>query len=47
MLDDTYNANDGSMMAGAASFISQLPGYKIFVAGDMAELRRGFRKMSP
>ncbi|HGN2972285.1 TPA: UDP-N-acetylmuramoyl-tripeptide--D-alanyl-D-alanine ligase [Proteus mirabilis] len=37
VLDDTYNANDGSMMAGL-QVLSQLPGYKIFVAGDMAEL---------
>ena len=33
VLDDTYNANDGSMMAGL-QVLSQLPGYKkIFVAG--------------
>ena len=37
VLDDTYNANDGSMIAGL-QVLSQLPGYKIFVAGDMAEL---------
>ncbi|MEQ4923379.1 UDP-N-acetylmuramoyl-tripeptide--D-alanyl-D-alanine ligase [Proteus hauseri] len=43
VLDDTYNANDGSMIAGL-QVLSQLPGYKIFVAGDMAELGKDSEK---
>lgn len=37
MLDDTYNANVGSMTA-AARVLSEFPGYKIMVVGDMGEL---------
>ncbi|WP_446697455.1 Mur ligase family protein [Thorsellia kenyensis] len=37
IIDDTYNANVGSMKA-AASLLKELPGYKVFVAGDMAEM---------
>lgn len=43
VLDDTYNANDGSMIAGL-QVLSQLPGFKIFVAGDMAELGKDSEK---
>lgn len=37
IIDDTYNANVGSMTA-AAQLLATLPGYKIMVIGDMAEL---------
>lgn len=37
ILDDTYNANVGSMRAAVAVLASQ-PGYRVFVAGDMGEL---------
>lgn len=37
ILDDTYNANTGSMIA-AADVLSQMPGYRILVVGDMREL---------
>lgn len=37
MLDDTYNANVGSMTA-AVQVLSEMPGYRVLVAGDMAEL---------
>lgn len=37
ILDDTYNANVGSMIA-AAKVLADMPGYRIMVAGDMAEL---------
>lgn len=37
LLDDSYNANVGSMTA-AAQVLGEMPGYRIMVAGDMAEL---------
>ncbi|MGK3142945.1 UDP-N-acetylmuramoyl-tripeptide--D-alanyl-D-alanine ligase [Pantoea sp. C2G6] len=37
LLDDSYNANVGSMTA-AAQVLSEMPGYRVMVAGDMAEL---------
>ncbi|BAH83252.1 UDP-N-acetylmuramoyl-tripeptide--D-alanyl-D-alanine ligase [Candidatus Ishikawella capsulata] len=37
LLDDTYNANVGSMTA-AIDVLAQMPGYKIMVVGDMLEL---------
>lgn len=37
LLDDSYNANVGSMTA-AAQVLSEMPGYRIMVVGDMAEL---------
>ena len=37
LLDDTYNANVGSMTA-AVQVLSEMPGYQVLVAGDMAEL---------
>lgn len=37
ILDDSYNANEGSMLA-AVQTLSQMPGYRVLVAGDMAEL---------
>ena len=37
LLDDSYNANVGSMTA-AAQVLAEMPGYRILVAGDMAEL---------
>ncbi|WMY95976.1 MAG: UDP-N-acetylmuramoyl-tripeptide--D-alanyl-D-alanine ligase [Arsenophonus sp.] len=37
ILDDTYNANIGSMIA-AADVLSQMPEYRILVIGDMNEL---------
>ncbi|PKH22721.1 UDP-N-acetylmuramoyl-tripeptide--D-alanyl-D-alanine ligase [Enterobacterales bacterium CwR94] len=37
LLDDSYNANVGSMTA-AAQTLSDMPGYRIMVVGDMAEL---------
>ncbi|WP_039057452.1 UDP-N-acetylmuramoyl-tripeptide--D-alanyl-D-alanine ligase [Enterobacter sp. Bisph1] len=37
LLDDTYNANVGSMTA-AANVLSEMPGYRVMVTGDMAEL---------
>jgi len=37
LLDDSYNANVGSMTA-AAQVLSEMPGYRVLVAGDMAEL---------
>ncbi|MDV5228018.1 UDP-N-acetylmuramoyl-tripeptide--D-alanyl-D-alanine ligase [Providencia rettgeri] len=37
VLDDTYNANDGSMIA-AINVLAKMPGYRVLVAGDMGEL---------
>lgn len=37
ILDDTYNANVGSMSA-AAHVLAQMPGYRVMVVGDMGEL---------
>ncbi|WES69289.1 UDP-N-acetylmuramoyl-tripeptide--D-alanyl-D-alanine ligase [Superficieibacter sp. HKU1] len=37
LLDDTYNANVGSMTA-AAQVLAEMPGYRVMVVGDMAEL---------
>jgi len=37
LLDDTYNANVGSMTA-AVQVLSEMPGYRVLVAGDMGEL---------
>lgn len=37
LLDDSYNANVGSMTA-AAQVLSEMPGYRVLVVGDMAEL---------
>mgnify|MGYP000147283090 CR=1 FL=1 len=37
LLDDSYNANVGSMIA-AAQVLAAMPGYRVMIAGDMAEL---------
>ncbi|MGO2336120.1 UDP-N-acetylmuramoyl-tripeptide--D-alanyl-D-alanine ligase [Providencia sp.] len=37
VLDDTYNANDGSMIA-AVNVLAKMPGYRVLVVGDMGEL---------
>ncbi|CAI0974055.1 UDP-N-acetylmuramoyl-tripeptide--D-alanyl-D-alanine ligase [Serratia liquefaciens] len=37
LLDDSYNANVGSMTA-AAQVLAEMPGYSVMVVGDMAEL---------
>ncbi|PHM61584.1 UDP-N-acetylmuramoyl-tripeptide--D-alanyl-D-alanine ligase [Xenorhabdus ishibashii] len=37
ILDDTYNANPGSMIA-AANVLAQMSGYRVMVVGDMGEL---------
>ncbi|YCH31290.1 UDP-N-acetylmuramoyl-tripeptide--D-alanyl-D-alanine ligase [Erwinia sp. D4-22] len=37
LLDDSYNANVGSMTA-AAQVLAEMPGYRVMVTGDMAEL---------
>ncbi|MDT9587485.1 MAG: UDP-N-acetylmuramoyl-tripeptide--D-alanyl-D-alanine ligase [Candidatus Arsenophonus melophagi] len=37
ILDDTYNANIGSMIA-AANVLSKMPGYRILVVSDIGEL---------
>ncbi|WP_192457932.1 UDP-N-acetylmuramoyl-tripeptide--D-alanyl-D-alanine ligase [Musicola keenii] len=37
LLDDSYNANVGSMTA-AAQVLAEMPGYQVMVVGDMAEL---------
>ncbi|WWO97717.1 MAG: UDP-N-acetylmuramoyl-tripeptide--D-alanyl-D-alanine ligase [Candidatus Dasytiphilus stammeri] len=37
LIDDSYNANVGSMKAAALT-LSQMPGYRIMVVGDIAEL---------
>ena len=36
-LDDSYNANVGSMTA-AVQVLAEMPGYRVLVVGDMAEL---------
>ncbi len=40
LLDDSYNANVASMTA-AAQVLSDMPGYRVMVVGDMAELGAG------
>ncbi|NPE54397.1 UDP-N-acetylmuramoyl-tripeptide--D-alanyl-D-alanine ligase [Dickeya dadantii] len=37
LLDDSYNANVGSMTA-ATQVLAEMPGYRVMVVGDMAEL---------
>ncbi|WP_033575430.1 UDP-N-acetylmuramoyl-tripeptide--D-alanyl-D-alanine ligase [Dickeya chrysanthemi] len=37
LLDDSYNANVGSMTA-AVHVLAEMPGYRVMVVGDMAEL---------
>ncbi|WJV53305.1 UDP-N-acetylmuramoyl-tripeptide--D-alanyl-D-alanine ligase [Prodigiosinella aquatilis] len=37
LLDDSYNANVGSMIA-AVQTLAEMPGYRVMVVGDMAEL---------
>ncbi|KAA9002605.1 UDP-N-acetylmuramoyl-tripeptide--D-alanyl-D-alanine ligase [Affinibrenneria salicis] len=37
LLDDSYNANVGSMTA-AAQTLAEMPGFRVMVVGDMAEL---------
>ena len=37
LLDDSYNANVGSMTA-AVQVLSEMPGYRVLVVGDMAEV---------
>ena len=37
LLDDSYNANVGSMSA-AAQVLSEMPGFRVMVVGDMGEL---------
>ncbi|MFD1804138.1 UDP-N-acetylmuramoyl-tripeptide--D-alanyl-D-alanine ligase [Mixta tenebrionis] len=37
LLDDSYNANVGSMTA-AVQVLAEMPGYRVMVTGDMAEL---------
>ncbi|TCV99148.1 UDP-N-acetylmuramoyl-tripeptide--D-alanyl-D-alanine ligase [Biostraticola tofi] len=37
LLDDSYNANVGSMTA-AGQVLAEMPGYRVMVTGDMAEL---------
>ena len=37
LLDDSYNANVGSMTA-AVQVLAEMPGYRVMVVGDMAEL---------
>ncbi|MCC8366716.1 UDP-N-acetylmuramoyl-tripeptide--D-alanyl-D-alanine ligase [Xenorhabdus sp. PB61.4] len=37
VLDDTYNANPGSMIA-AAQVLARMPGYRVMVVSDMGEL---------
>ncbi|CCG88296.1 UDP-N-acetylmuramoyl-tripeptide--D-alanyl-D-alanine ligase [Erwinia piriflorinigrans] len=37
LLDDSYNANVGSMTA-AAQVLAEMPGYRVMIVGDMAEM---------
>ncbi|EFL92124.1 UDP-N-acetylmuramoyl-tripeptide:D-alanyl-D-alanine ligase [Candidatus Regiella insecticola LSR1] len=37
LLDDSYNANVGSMIA-AAQLLAEMPGYRVMAVGDMGEL---------
>lgn len=37
LLDDSYNANAGSMTA-AAQVLAGMPGYRVMIVGDMAEM---------
>lgn len=37
LLDDSYNANVGSMIA-ATQMMAEMPGYRVMVVGDMAQL---------
>ncbi|MCS3607973.1 UDP-N-acetylmuramoyl-tripeptide--D-alanyl-D-alanine ligase [Erwinia rhapontici] len=37
LLDDSYNANVGSMTA-AAQVLAEMPGYRVMIVGDMGEL---------
>lgn len=39
LLDDSYNANVGSMTA-AVQVLAEMPGYRVLVVGDMAETGR-------
>ncbi|WP_392560823.1 UDP-N-acetylmuramoyl-tripeptide--D-alanyl-D-alanine ligase [Orbus sturtevantii] len=44
ILDDSYNANVGSMTA-AINVLAQQRGYRVFVVGDMAELGKDSEKL--
>jgi UDP-N-acetylmuramoyl-tripeptide--D-alanyl-D-alanine ligase len=45
LLDDSYNANVGSMTA-AAHVLAEMPGYRVMVVGDMAELGDESRRVT-